>query len=283
MQSKVRIQIPAALFISILSLMVTTVTNAATSWSYQGSNVGGPTFNRPGEYEPILSGKMVPYQAQGFSVNNTTNCMFYSAQDYDGFLLLYKDMFDPSDPLKNLIAANNDAVLGINNTSLVWLVPLFLQAQRSYVLVTSAFNVGESGSFENTVHCGGDHTIIVHGDCTAIYDGTAGCLRENRFEFNVSWLDFNGRSGSGFVSPMSATDSANVYFFTPDNWEMLIKVIDFCSDPNKNSYAVYFSATTNVQFTLQIRDTVTGQTRIYENELGNAANTVIDDYAFACP
>jgi hypothetical protein len=216
--------------------------------------------------------------------------MFYSAQDYDGFLLLYENSFDPDNPLLNLISANDDTYfyfddmifLGIKNTSTIWLLPVPLEAQRSYILVTSSLNTGESGSFENTLHCGGNDTVIVHGGCTDTNDGTAGCLQNDRFEFFVNWVDFSGRTGSGSVSPMGATDSANVYFFAPNNWELLIKVIDFCSDPNKNSYAVYFSATTNVEFTLHVRDTITQQTRTYVNQLGENANTVIDDFAFPC-
>jgi hypothetical protein len=272
-------RILAAITIGILAFMISTAANAATSWSYQGKNTGGPTFNRPNANGLALSGRIVPYQAQPFYLDSQDDCVFYSAQNYDGYLHLYQNTFDPSSPLLNLVAGDDDGALGAGTSELPQTT---LTAGRTYILVTSSFASNLSGIFENTIHCDGNNTVIVHGDCTNIDDGTAGCLKEDRFEFTVSWVDFEGQTGSGTVSPFGATDSANVYFFAPDNWEMLIKVIDFCSDPNKNSYAVYFSATTNVQFRLQIRDTETGRIQTYENRLGNTADTVIDDFAFPC-
>ena len=73
-----------------------------------------------------------------------------------------------------------------------------------------------------------------------------------------------------------------VWFFAADNWEMLIKVLDGCG-LNQN-YWVFAAATTNVEYTLTVTDTMTGQEVSYFNPLGQAASAITDTAAFAtCP
>jgi hypothetical protein len=74
-------------------------------------------------------------------------------------------------------------------------------------------------------------------------------------------------------------DSAVVWFFNVDNKEMLIKVIDACSLGN---YWVFFAATTNVDFTVEVTDTATGVVKEYKNPANNPAAPVQDTFTFAC-
>jgi hypothetical protein len=47
---------------------------------------------------------------------------------------------------------------------------------------------------------------------------------------------------------------------------------------------VFSAATTNVQYTLTVTDTVTGQVKTYQNQAGQAAAALADTNAFAtCP
>ena len=65
---------------------------------------------------------------------------------------------------------------------------------------------------------------------------------------------------------------------------MLIKVVDGCNVPGLNAYWVFFSATTNVDFTLTVTDTQTGVSKQYRNPLGLAAAPIQDVSTFrACP
>ena len=68
----------------------------------------------------------------------------------------------------------------------------------------------------------------------------------------------------------------------PANWEMLVKVLDGC-DVN-DRWWVFYATTTDVGFTLRVRDTATGEVRDYPNPLGHRADAVTDTSAFdTCP
>ncbi len=108
------------------------------------------------------------------------------------------------------------------------------------------------------------------------------CLNRDRFRVEIEWLDFVGDTGPGTVAPCGVDDSGLFWFFSPNNWEMLIKVLDGCS--LNNNYWVFFAATTNVGYTLTVTDTQTGVQKIYTNPLGFAPPAETDTAAFAtCP
>jgi len=89
-------------------------------------------------------------------------------------------------------------------------------------------------------------------------------------------------AGLGQVVPFSSDASGNLYFFSPENWEMLVKVLDGCAINDR--YWVYAAATTNVEYTLSVTDTDTGEVRTYTNPLGRAAAAITDSSAFeTCP
>ncbi len=108
------------------------------------------------------------------------------------------------------------------------------------------------------------------------------CLNQSRFEVEVEWRDFAGDTGLGRAVSHGSADSGLFWFFTPENWEMLVKVLDGCGI---NGYHwVFAGATTNVEYTLRVTDTETGQVREYFNPLGRSAPAITDTSAFAtCP
>ncbi len=106
------------------------------------------------------------------------------------------------------------------------------------------------------------------------------CLRDGRYAVELRWHTAQ-TSGTAEVAP-SASDSAGLFwFFSPDNWEMLVKVLDGCALNGK--HWVFAAATTDVGFTLTVTDTATGELRTYENPLGRAAPPVQDTAALDCP
>ncbi len=108
------------------------------------------------------------------------------------------------------------------------------------------------------------------------------CLKDGRFQVEVTWKDFQNREGSGSVVPCATSDSGLFWFFDPANWEMLVKIVDGCALNGR--YWVFAAATTNVQYTLTVTDTSTGQTARYDNPLGRSAPATTDTQAFAsCP
>ncbi|MEM6795486.1 MAG: serine protease [Acidobacteriota bacterium] len=107
---------------------------------------------------------------------------------------------------------------------------------------------------------------------------TVRCLSGGRFEVRVSWRDFENNSGaarSGSTSP----DSSVWWFFGPDNWELLVKVLDACD--SDGHYWVFAGAASNVEFTLTVTDTLSGEERVYQNELGVSSMAFTDTSAFA--
>jgi hypothetical protein len=105
------------------------------------------------------------------------------------------------------------------------------------------------------------------------------CLLGGRFEVSVTWTDFAGQSGSAKAVPFATADSGLLYFFSENNWEMLVKVLDGC-DFNERVW-VFAAATTNVAYTLEVKDRVSGLSKIYENPLGQASAAITDTSAFS--
>ncbi len=117
---------------------------------------------------------------------------------------------------------------------------------------------------------------LFDGPCAA---GTALCLGAQRFRAEVAWRDFDDRAGPGRLVPVSSDDSGLFYFFDPDNWEMLVKVLDGCGF--NGHFWVFAASTTNVEFTLRVTDAATGAVQEYFNPLGVAAPAITDTFAFA--
>ncbi|HVT59565.1 MAG TPA: LamG domain-containing protein [Thermoanaerobaculia bacterium] len=89
-------------------------------------------------------------------------------------------------------------------------------------------------------------------------------------------------TGSGVAVPCPNRRSGLFWFFDPDNWEALVKLVDGCSLNHR--YWLFSAATTNVFYRLEVLDTATGSTRIYFNYQGPPAPAVTDTDAFAtCP
>jgi predicted esterase len=114
-----------------------------------------------------------------------------------------------------------------------------------------------------------------------VADATHLCLQKGRFRVEASW-DANGSSGSGQIVPGASADSGLLWFFAPDNWELMVKVLDGCGV--NGHYWVFAAGTTNVHYMLTVTDTLTGSVVRYENPAGKASAAVTDVGAFqACP
>jgi hypothetical protein len=77
-------------------------------------------------------------------------------------------------------------------------------------------------------------------------------------------------------------NSGLFWFFSSDNWEVLIKSINGCALNNR--WWLFSAATTNVFYRVEVLDRVAGSQRIYFNYQGPPAPAVTDTSAFAtCP
>ncbi len=103
-----------------------------------------------------------------------------------------------------------------------------------------------------------------------IADGNTLCLLDARFELRVEWMNRrNGTSGVGGAIP--GTDptgrSGFFWFFRSDNVELVVKVLD--GQRANGHFWLFYGALSDVQYTLHVRDTATGNERVYENPAGN--------------
>jgi poly(3-hydroxybutyrate) depolymerase len=117
---------------------------------------------------------------------------------------------------------------------------------------------------------------------TCVPDPNHLCLQGQRFRVEVSWQDGGGHAGAATATPAVSASSGVFWFFSPENWEILVKVLDGCALNHR--IWVFAAATTDVRYTLTVTDTATGQMKSYDNPAGQLARVVTDTDAFAaCP
>jgi hypothetical protein len=122
------------------------------------------------------------------------------------------------------------------------------------------------------------HEIAIQRGC--FESSTVRCLQGGRFRAEVEFTAYDGLSGTARVAPARSADTGVFSFFHPDNWELMVKVLDGCAI--NGHFWVYSSASTDVQFTMTVTDTQTGVEQVYLNRLGQVAKTVADGAAFSC-
>lgn len=122
-----------------------------------------------------------------------------------------------------------------------------------------------------------------------VADSTTLCVddlaSDKRFKVQVTFhtTQGSGFAGSGTAIPLSTLGvnrGGLFWFFSADNPEMLIKVLNNCSTSGK--YWVFYAAGTNVGLTTTVTDTVTGHMATYLNPDRTSAAPVQDTAALPC-
>jgi len=72
-------------------------------------------------------------------------------------------------------------------------------------------------------------------------------------------------------------DTGYFWFFGPANVELIVKVLD--GRTVNSHFWVFYGALSDVEYTMTVTDTVTGQVKTYHNSQGNLAS-VADTAAF---
>lgn len=107
------------------------------------------------------------------------------------------------------------------------------------------------------------------------------CLNRDRFRVEAEWRTSEGVTGVGHAFELTA-DTGYFWFFSQDNVEAVIKLLDGCSINSR--YWVFAAGLTDVEVTLRITDTANGTVRTFINPLGTPFKPVQDTSAFAtCP
>lgn len=115
---------------------------------------------------------------------------------------------------------------------------------------------------------------------TCVPSATTLCLHAGRFQVTADWTKSTGEHGTGTGVGLT-DDSAYFWFFSPDNVEMVVKVLDACAISQK--FWVFSGGLTNVFVRMTVVDTRTGAVEIYDNPQGVAFAPLQDTKAFACP
>ncbi|MDA8018599.1 MAG: GDSL-type esterase/lipase family protein [Thermoanaerobaculia bacterium] len=110
---------------------------------------------------------------------------------------------------------------------------------------------------------------ILHiGPCVPDVD-TLCLAAEDRFSVEVSWTDFEGRTGFGRAVSHS-DDTGFFWFFGPDNFELMIKILD--GRGFNDHFWVFYGSLSSVGFEITVTDHETGRRRVYSNPVGEMAS-----------
>jgi hypothetical protein len=104
-------------------------------------------------------------------------------------------------------------------------------------------------------------------------------LQDGRFEVAATWRTALGEAGPARLVQPPSRDSALFYFFSPDNWELMVKVLDGCAI--NGNYWVFSAASTDVAFAVTVRQEG-GEIFEVRNLLGQPAAAINSINAFPC-
>ena len=137
---------------SVLAFLITLSATPASAdtFTYTSGLFGG--FDRPNAGNPptTLSGTIVPFNAQMFTVSVNGPYSFTLTavfNDFDPFLVLYENSFDASTPLSNALIAGGPFTVD-------------LSAGTTYIIVPTRIGSGLNGVFNGTISGPGEITPV---------------------------------------------------------------------------------------------------------------------------
>lgn len=187
----------------------------------------------------------------------------YSSTAYDVFLYMYLGN-GTSAPTNTVAYRFTD---GISRETMNYTFAsggtFYVEAAALWLTATSSFP--NTGPYTISFSLTGGST----GGCQA--NSQTLCLYGNRFAVSVAWKDHSTppNTGNGQAVPVTS-DSGYFWFFGSSNIELVVKVID--GRPLGGHWWVFYGSLTDVEFTMTVRDTNTGQVRTYFNQSGHMAS-----------
>lgn len=125
---------------------------------------------------------------------------------------------------------------------------------------------------------------VADGSTAPCDETRAVCLNGGRFEATVQWRPSTSREDrSSKRVALSEAPNTGLFASSPgEEPQILLHVLDRCAV--NGHYWLDLAAVTDVEFTVKVRDTQTGRTRVYFNPAGTTPAPVRDVEAFAaCP
>ena len=106
------------------------------------------------------------------------------------------------------------------------------------------------------------------------------CLNSSRFRVQTQWVTSDGRTGGGHAVALTA-DTGYFWFFSSNNIEMVVKVVD--GRALNNNFWVFAGGLTNVNVIMTVTDTEAGFVKVYVSPQGAAFQPIQDTGPFASP
>jgi hypothetical protein len=120
-----------------------------------------------------------------------------------------------------------------------------------------------------------DDTYLITNGC--VPGAETLCLQNARFRVTAT---FDTGAGASPAQTVPIGDSGYLWFFSADNIEAFVKLIDGC---NLNGELWFFAAgLTNVNVAITVTDTETGAVKTYTNPAGTPFQPIQDTSAFSC-
>jgi hypothetical protein len=121
-------------------------------------------------------------------------------------------------------------------------------------------------------------SVVSGATCTP--DATSLCLNGGRYLVRAAYRTPQGTTANGTAVSLTNT-TGYFWFFSADNVEIVVKVVDGCSFNSRKW--VFVGGLTNVSVEVTVTDTQTGIIRMYDNPLNAPFQSVQDLTAFTCP
>jgi hypothetical protein len=146
---------------------------------------------------------------------------------------------------------------------------LSVAGDRVYPVYVSTQN-GDADVFSHAIR-------LTESAATCTPDGETLCLNGGRFRVRATWETRDGQAGTARGVSLTA-DSGYFWFFTADNVELVVKVLDACAGFQR--YWVFSTGLTDVGVRLTVEDTRTGEVREYRSRNGTPYAPKFDTDAF---
>lgn len=142
-----------------------------------------------------------------------------------------------------------------------------LATDESETYLSQPANCG--GSDANAFADLGDSRMLRAASCRP--GKNTACLSKGRFELTGTWRNqYSGASGQMGASRISDLTSS-FFFGSAGNVELLAKVADL-----GNRIGFFYGAMSDLEYTLNVRDTVTGEVKTYHNPAGRYCGGLAD-------
>jgi hypothetical protein len=108
------------------------------------------------------------------------------------------------------------------------------------------------------------------GTGACVEDEATLCLQDARIAVRVDWRAPEGAAGHATAVDAARTDQSGLFtFFEPGNVEIAVKVLD--GRAVNGHFWMYYGALSDLEYSVEVRDTFTGVVREYRNEAGRLA------------